>query len=354
MIRSAPIALLLALIAAACAPMVQHPGVPGVDFAGPRLTDDAFISFDGATLGLRRWVPSSGEPWAVIVGLHGINDYSNAFHLAGPEWAKDGIATYAYDQRGYGRSPHRGIWPGQPMLTEDLRTFCALIRKRYPHAIIAVAGVSMGGAVTIEAFASDRPPSADRVVLLAPAVWGWSTQPLPNKTALWLTAHVAPSLDLEPPRFVTNSIQASDNIDELRRMGRDPLMLWGARVDALYGLVRLMERASRDIGRIGPPTLYLTGDHDQIVPPAAARRAARNLKPQDRSGDYRSGWHLLLVDRQADSVYRDVESFIRDPAAPLPSGAPPIPVKPGPASGAVTADHRAGVGRQAAIEGPRG
>jgi alpha-beta hydrolase superfamily lysophospholipase len=260
----------------------------------------------------------------VIVGVHGINDYSNAFHLAAPYWAADGIATYAFDQRGFGRSPQRGIWPGEALMTEDLRTFCDLIRQRYPHALIVVAGVSMGGAVAIEAFASDRPPIADRVVLLAPAVWGWSTQPLPNKTALWLTAHVDPALDLEPPRFLTRDLWASDNIDELRRMGRDPLMIWGARVDALYGLVNLMEDASRDVGRVGPPTLYLTGSHDQIVPPRAARIAAARLKPGDRSADYAAGWHLLLVDKRAEVVWRDVEAFIRDPAAPLPSGAPPI------------------------------
>ena len=322
--RPVLLAVLLGLCMTGCAPLIQNAGVPGADFSGPRLTDDAFISFDGASLGLKHWDPASGEPWAVIVGVHGADDYSNAFHLAGPYWAADGIATYAFDQRGFGRSPQRGVWAGEPLLIEDLRTFCALIRKRYPHVIVAVAGVSMGGAVSIETLASDRPPSVDRLVLLAPAVWGWSTQPLPNKTALWLTAHVDPGLDLQPPRFVIKNVQPSDNIDELRRMGRDPLMIWGARVDVLYGLVRLMEHASRDVGRIKVPMLYLTGAHDQIIPPRAMRVAARRLKPTDRSADYAEGWHLLLVDRQAETVWRDVEAFLRDPAAPLPSGAPPI------------------------------
>jgi len=323
------LAAILALSLAACAPLLQqHAQAPAAGFSGAAVTDDAFVSFDGARLGLMHWdPPGGGAPWAVIVGVHGVDDYSNTFHLAAPYWAADGIATYAFDQRGFGRSPQRGVWAGEPLMTEDLRTFCALIRQRYPHAIIAVAGVSMGGAVTIEAFASARPPTADRVVLLSPAVWGWSTQPPPNKTALWLVAHADPALDLEPPRFLTRGILASDNIAELRRMGHDPLMLWGSRADALYGLVGLMEHASRDVGRIGPPTLYLTGEHDQIVPPYAARKAARRLKPGARSADYAAGWHLLLIDKQAPVVWRDVEAFLRDPNAPLPSGAPPIPRK---------------------------
>ena len=331
MIRPFVLALAALVTLSACAtPMVQPVGHPGAAFQGPRLEAEDFISFDGARLAMKRWAPDADQPWAVIVGLHGINDYSNAFHLAAPVWAADGIATYAYDQRGFGASPGRGVWGGDAAITEDLRTFTTLIRQRYPHAIIAVAGVSMGGAVAIEAFGSDRPPAADRLILLAPGVWGWSNQPIPNKTALWLTAHVTPGLDIEPPDFLADHIQASDNRDELIRMGRDRLMLWGSRTDTLYGLVSTMEHAQQDIGRIAVPTVYLAGAHDQVIPKAAHRRAAHKLKPSDRSAYYAKGYHLLLVDRQADLVYRDVESFLRDPSAPLPSGAPPIPGAPTP------------------------
>ena len=58
--------------------------------------------------------PEAAEPWAVSIGLHGMDDYANAFHLAGPYWAKAGIVTLAYDQRGFGRSPGRGVWAPRP------------------------------------------------------------------------------------------------------------------------------------------------------------------------------------------------------------------------------------------------
>ena len=333
MIRSAILAIIALCLLAGCAPVIQQAGRPEVGFSGPRLDDHDFVAADGAHIAMTTWLPQAAdeilrEPWAVIVGVHGMNDYSNAFHLAAPYWAADGIATYAYDQRGFGRSPGRGVWGGDALMTEDLRTLTALVRQRYPHAIIAVAGVSLGGAVAIEAFASDRPPVADRLVLLAPAVWGWSSQPIPYKTVLWLTAHVAPGSVIEPPRFVTLNIRASDNDDELRRMGRDPQMLWGTRTDALYGLVETMQHAWAEVGGVKAPTLYLAGAHDQIIPKGPMREAAHRLKPTDRSGYYAHGWHLLLVDRQAETVWRDVESFIHDPDQPLPSGVPPIPGAP--------------------------
>jgi alpha-beta hydrolase superfamily lysophospholipase len=320
------IALALAALLAACAQItVQKPLAPEPTFAGPRLEADRFVSFDGASLGLTHWDAAGGAPWAVIVGVHGMDDYANAFHLAAPFWAGQGIATYAYDQRGFGRSPQRGVWAGDTLMTEDLRTIVALVRVRYPHAIIAVAGESLGGAVAIEAFASDRPPAADRVVLLAPAVWGWSSQPLAYKLALTLAAHVAPAKVFEPPGFVTEHISASDNTEELIAMGRDPLMIWGARSDALYGLVTTMEHGWREIGQVKAPTLYLLGAKDEIIPRDPALQAARRLPADDRTAEYAAGWHLLLRDRQAHNVWADVAAFVRDPAAPLPSGAPPIP-----------------------------
>ena len=330
MIRTLITTILAAVLLAACAPLVQQAGRPDLGFSGPRIEAHDFVTFDGTRLGLQTWAPEAGEPWAVVIGAHGFDDYSNAFRLAGPYWAKDGIATLAYDQRGFGRSPNRGVWAGEGLMTEDLRTITALARQRYPTALIAVAGESMGGAVAIAAFASARPPDADRLVLVSPAVWGWSSQPLPYTASLWLMAHLNGGAVLNPPRFVYRHIRASDNIEELIHMGRDPLMIFGARTDTLYGLVDLMQTAWRDAGSTRVSTLYLAGAHDQIIPPHSTYEAARRLPSEARSALYPNGWHLLLVDHQADVVWRDIEGFIHDPAAPLASGAPPIPGAPRP------------------------
>jgi acylglycerol lipase len=313
----------------ACAPVVQGALTPQAGFGGARLEDDAFVSFDGARLGLTRW-EAEGEPWAVIVALHGMNDYANAFNLAAPEWAEAGIATYAIDQRGFGRSPGRGVWAGEALMTEDLRALCQVLRGRHPGAILAVVGESMGGAVAMTAFASDRPPDADRLVLIAPAVWGWSSQPLPYKTTLWFAARVVGSRVLQPPSFVTRKVRASDNIEELRRMGRDKLMIWGARVDALYGLVALMERGYQAPPRLRLPTAYLYGAKDQIIPEGPTAQAVARLRPAARTAYYEAGWHLLLRDHQRSAVIGDIAAFLRDARAPWPSGAPPIPTQPRP------------------------
>ncbi len=313
---------------AACAPlMTQLPARPDVGFGGPRLDGDSFISFDGARLGMTTW-PTEGEPTAVIVALHGMNDYANAFHIAAPIWAQQGMATYAFDQRGYGRSPDRGVWAGQDLIRRDVETFIGLVRARHPGVSLTLMGESMGGADAIITMAQPDAPKVDRIVLLAPAVWGWSNQPIPYKTALWITAHVAGPKVMQPPEMLVRNIWPTDNRDELRAMGRDKLMVWGARNDTLYGMVDLMEQAWAATGRLGPPVLYCYGKHDPIIPAKPSFQAAGRLKKTDRSAYYADGYHLLTRDRNGPNVIADVAAFIRDPRAPLPSGAPTIPGAP--------------------------
>ena len=319
-------------LAAGCAPVVQAPSTPGAGFAGPRLEPDALTAADGARLPLTVWAPEAGEPWAVVVALHGMNDYARAFHLAGEAWAVQGVATYAYDQRGFGRGPGRGVWAGEAAMAADLRTACTLVRARHPRAVLAVVGESMGGAVAIAAATAPGlpAPDCDRLVLSSPAVWGWGAQDPVSSAALWSLAHVAPGRELTAPDWLARRIHASDNLDELRAMGRDRNMIFATRVDATYGLVNLMQSARERIGRLPDPrrTLYAYGAHDDLIPKAAAFFAAARLaQAGGRTAYYPDGRHLLTRDLGRARVIGDVAGFLRDPSAPLPSAPPPIPVR---------------------------
>lgn len=326
------VGLVVALALGGCAtPYVQPPLIPPAAFAGPRIEDPAltgtpgtFVVQDGARLPFLRWGPA--EPAAVIVALHGMNDHAAAFRLAGPWWGERGIATYAYDQRGFGRAPGPGLWAGEAALTEDLRTVVALVRARHPDARIAVVGESMGGSVATVAFASDRPPVANQLILLAPGVWGWSSQSLPNRASLWVAARALGSRAVEPPEWAVRDIRATDNLAALVRNGNDPNFIRSTRFDAVSGLVDLMESATRDLGGTRVPTALLYGAHDSIIQKGPMRRALERAgsSPRLRTAWYAEGWHLLNRDLGAETVFRDVEALVRDPSASLPSGAPEV------------------------------
>lgn len=324
---------LLLLILAACAPRLAPPG-PGLETLGlsaPALAEDRFITADGTSLPLRRWTPPEGKaPHGVMLALHGFNDYSHAFADSGAALAAEGLLVYAYDQRGFGEAPNRGLWPGIDTLTGDLADAARLLRRRHPDLPLYLLGESMGGAVILAALAgpgaSPNALEADGVILAAPAVWARSTMPFHQRAALWLGARLIPWA-----RFSGRGlgIQASDNIEMLRALGRDPLFIKETRTDTIYGLVNLMDAALAAAPRVEAETLLLYGARDEVVPAEPTFRFWRDLPAAEEGGAdrrqrfalYPDGWHMLLRDLQARVVIDDIAAWTRDPLAPLPSGA---------------------------------
>jgi alpha-beta hydrolase superfamily lysophospholipase len=294
---------------------------PGPAPTEPRLTADRYITADGMELALRVWLPE-GEPKAVLLALHGFNDYSRAFKAPGEWWASRGIATYAYDQRGFGETPHRGLWAGSETLVGDLRTAARLLRARYPGTPLYLLGDSMGGAVVLVALTGADPPEVDGAILVAPAVWARSQMPFYMRAALWVAARLVPWAEVTGEGV---DVQASDNIERLREMGRDPLFIKSTRIGTLEGLTDLMGEALDGGDRLHAPALLLYGEKDEIIPrkPTMAlwRRLPNGPDAQQRPALYADGWHMLLQDLGAERVLTDIAAWIDHPQRPLPSGA---------------------------------
>ena len=327
---SAGLALLIAItfgFLAACvtpatlkALKLENPPMPQLDPDANRM-----ISFDGAELGLTVW-ETDEPPEIVIVGVHGMNDYANAFHMAAPYWAERGVKTYAYDQRGFGRSVGRGQWPEEELMREDLRTAVQLVKDEHPDAVLAVVGISMGGAMTMTAFGSERPPEGvDRVVFSGPGLRGWGSIPFVQRVALWTSVRVRPGWVVRPPRFV--KIEPSDNIEMLQRLWTDPLGIRNNQIEQVHGVVSLMENAHQAAPKlpIDTPMLLTYGARDIVIPENGVRRTAKHLPDHVRTAYYPEGYHMLLRDLQAETVFDDVLSFLRDPIAPLPSNVGEVP-----------------------------
>lgn len=298
------------LLVGACAPRLQEIGSSAVE---QKLTNDAFIMPDGARLPLKSW--TAKRPRAVIVGVHGMNDYSNAFGMPGPWFARQGITTYSYDQRGFGETDQRGVWAGAQVMADDLKSVVGLVKRRHPNLPVFVMGVSMGGAVSMKAMAQGM--DVDGAILVAPAIWGWQAMNPLYKTGLWLGAHTMPwkkatgsGLDIWP----------SDNIEMLREFSKDPLVIKGTRIDAVYGLVTLMDDAYKAAPELEQPVLYLYGEKDQIVPSKPTLHVMSEITAPKRLVRYKNGWHMLLRDKQRKKVWRDALVWIGNHKAVLPSG----------------------------------
>jgi acylglycerol lipase len=333
-----------ATLAAGCAPTIDEDArLAGIGTARaapeanptPRFVGTSFVAADGQVLPLRQWLPPAGndrsQVKAVILALHGFNDYSKSFDGPGEAWAKRGIATYAYDQRGFGAAPERGFWPGRAALAADVATAARILRRRYPGVPLYLLGDSMGGAVAVVAMTQESGtavPDVDGLILTAPAVWGRSTMDLVPRVALWGGVRLMPGLTLTGRGLEK---KPSDNIAMLRALSRDPLVIKETRVDTIYGLVDLMDAALDSAPHLETPLLVMYGAKDEIVPKTPIRRFVGSLPPECRRGAklawYKDGYHMLLRDLEGPVVAADVASWVLAPAAPLPSGADRTPAE---------------------------
>jgi acylglycerol lipase len=316
-VRPLLIALAASLALAACTPGLAPPPRPLPPSAHDKL--EMMIAADGAELPLRRTVPNK-KPAAIIVALHGFNDYSNSFTDTARFLAAYGIATYAYDQRGFGEAPDRGYWDGIPAMLADVRTAVALAHKQFPRVPVYLLGESMGGALAMVAASGQHPVAVEGVILAAPAIWSRPTMNIFQRVGLWVASHTVPWLGVSGGGL---GFKPSDNIEMLRALGRDPLVIKSTLVGTLHGLVDLMDAAYASAPTLAKPALVLYGEKDQIVPPGPTCSMLEHLPARShadwRAALYPEGYHMLLRDLQGERVMQDIAAWILDRSAPLPS-----------------------------------
>ena len=307
---------------AACAPTVIPAGQKA---QVPALTGDHYVAADGTSLPLAVWPARNGPPKAVILGLHGFGDYRDAFEEPAEIWSKAGIVTYAYDQRGFGKSPTRGRWPGTDTLVEDATAVAALLHERYPDLPIYVVGESMGGAVAL--VATDRGLEADGMILSAPAVRTRESFGPVASAGLWFFAHTIPWMPAGPTSI---DFKPTDNPKTIKKLQTDPLMLRQPRFDMGYGLVDLMDAAREAARRVRTPYMVLHGVGDRLVPDGPLKAMIEVLPPRADSklAFYKNGYHLLMRDKDGAKVSTDIEVWISDHEAKLPSGADAPGIQP--------------------------
>jgi len=206
-------------------------------------------------------------------------------------------------------------------MQDDLLAATRRLCRHYPHTPLYLLGESMGGAVILGAAAALHQTCAAGVILLAPAIWGWQTMPWWQGTVLRLMAHVAPAWTVTGEGL---DIRPSDNVETLRALGRDPLVIKETRIDTIYGLTNLMQAAYAGSEQLRLPTLLLYGELDEIITPVPVCSMLKKLNDFSELGWrmllYPDGFHMLTRDLQAKVVLHDMASWIINREAAVPSG----------------------------------
>jgi len=290
--------------------------VPAGDPVVPASVEAGQLSMpDQARLPLRSWMPESGTPLrAVVLALHGFNDYRGAWTIPAPLLTAHGVGLYAYDQRGHGESVHPGYWSSGSAMATDAVVASRLIAARHPGVPLHLMGESMGAAVAILAATGSSaagPPEVASIILLAPAVRGRATLTVVERTALSVALGTLPWFPLTGG---SPMVRPSDNEEALRAMSRDPLVRKVTRVDFLGGLVDLMDEALEAAPRFSARSLILVAGRDDLVPDGATERFLGRLPPVPegtrRVVHYPDGFHLLLRGRDRARVAAEILAWL--------------------------------------------
>lgn len=312
--------MMLPLTACASISAEEHAG-PGDRDAS--LGNDHLIAADGYELPLHRWLPES-EPEGVVLALHGFNDYGGAFSVLSGRINGLGMALYSYDQRGFGATEPRGIWPGQERLVNDARTAAKLLRDRYPDVPLYMMGKSMGGGITILALTSDDPPPVDGSILIAPGVWGRDIMPWYQQFGLWAGETMLPGLELSVELAHMLGHDQTDDLEVREAMNANPYVERSPRMDTISGVGELMSNALKASDQLTGPTLILYGDNDEVIPAEPFCQFLDRLPDADSAGWrlalYPGGYHMLTRYTGSEQVHDDIEAWLKKPSAPLPSG----------------------------------
>jgi acylglycerol lipase len=279
-----------------------------------------FTTADGVTLPLRRHA-ATAPARAVLLALHGFNDHSGFIDEPARYFARHGIETIAYDQRGFGSASDRGHWGGSSAMADDFLAMLQTVRRDHPGVPLYALGTSMGAAVIAVALARAPHAAVDGAILVTPAVWSRDTMPWYQRFAIDAGASLAPWFTLSSTRF---GIVATDNAAVRRDMARDPLVFRETPLARLDGLTQLMGEAQQAIPQMRPRTLLLYGLRDSMMPRQPLIALFERWPPATpthfRFALYPDGYHMLLRDQQRQVVWDDILAWLLTPETALPSG----------------------------------
>src|SRR5580698_6129574 len=114
----------------------------------PEATEGTFTGVGGIAIFTRTWRPS-GKPRGVVVIAHGFNSHSGQYFWVAEQFLAAGLAVYALDQRGRGKSRGERFYVEKfSDYVDDLATFISLAKSHEPGLPVFLLGHSAGGVVS--------------------------------------------------------------------------------------------------------------------------------------------------------------------------------------------------------------
>jgi alpha-beta hydrolase superfamily lysophospholipase len=268
--------------------------------------DGWLAGVDGKRLYWQAWMPA-GEPACVAVLAHGVNEHSGRYAHVGERLAGDGIAVYALDHRGHGRSDgHPSFIDRLDLVVRDLGAFVARVRKENGGRRPFLIGHSLGGAIAVT-YALRDGDSLAGLALSGAAVATEAVSPALKALSKVLSA-VAPRL----PVYQIDENLISRDPQVVQAFLDDPLVHPGKLPARTLGeITRSMETLPDQVVELRAPLLVLHGSKDELCPPEGSRMVARRAATTDCTLKVYDGlYHEVFNEPERDEVLDDLSAWL--------------------------------------------
>jgi len=269
------------------------------------MTEGSFEGVGGVTIFTREWQPA-GKPHGVVVISHGLNAHSGLYEWAAQQFTSNGLAVYALDHRGRGRSEGERFFVEKfSDWTEDLATFIDIVKSREPGLPVFLLGHSAGGVIASGYTLAHQDEIAGLIVediayqIPAPDI---ALAILKGVSKVAPHAHV---LKLKNEDFSRDpAVVAALNADPLIAGEKQPS-------ETVAELVRADELLKKNFQKITLPLLILHGTADKVTKPHGSQEFYEKTGASDKTLKlYEGHFHDLLADIGKQQVMADIQAWI--------------------------------------------
>ncbi len=268
--------------------------------------DGSFQSGSGANSFYRCWAPA--EPRAVLLLAHGLAEHSGRYGEFASYFADAGIAIYALDFPGHGRSDgKRGHVRDFQEYTDAVGALLSLARQAHPSIPFVIFGHSMGGLIAAD-FLLQHQDEFVAAVLTGPAI---QAPQQPSDVVLLINRMIA----AVAPRLGVMQLDASGVSRDPQVVidyENDPLVFRGKVTARLVTeLFAAMKRVVANAVSIRLPLLIMHGSVDSLT----AVEGSKLLYEKVSSGDkkiviYDGLYHEILNEPEKQDVITDILQWL--------------------------------------------
>ena len=267
--------------------------------------EGTFEGVNGLNIFYRTWHPS-GKPRGVVVIVPGFNSHSAYYAWTAEQLVADGLAVYAVDLRGRGKSDGERFYVDTfADYLSDVAACIDLAKSRDPGLPVFLLGHSAGGVVAC-LYAVEHQSQLAGFICESFAF----QVPAPDFALAVLKglSHVAPHahvLHLKNEDF-------SRDPSVVQAMNADPLIAHETQpTRTVAEMVRADERLKKEFPQVKLPVLILHGTRDKATKPAGSRLFYDTAGSPDKTLKLYDGhYHDLLNDIDKQAVMSDITGWI--------------------------------------------